>query len=91
MCVTEIGLLTVSNLGFQFNQGNVAGNVGGQFPIGMPNILQQQQQQAQPVMGGQEMSKFAITYESGQQSLITLPLKMTFVVQNRPPGKLLSG
>ena len=86
MCVTEIGPLTVSNLGFQFNQGNVAVNVGGQFPIGMLNILQQQQQHAQPVMGGQEMSKFIITDESGQQRLITLPSKMTFVVQNRPPG-----
>ena len=69
---------SVSNVGFHWNAA------GGQFPIGVPNIVQEQHvQQVQPQP---QVSKFVITDESGRPSIITLPSDMTFLVQNGPPG-----
>ena len=69
---------SVSNVGFQWNAA------GGQFPIGVPNIVQEQHvQQVQPQP---QVSKFVITDESGRPSIITLPSDTTFLVQNGPPG-----
>ena len=69
----------MSNVGFQWNAAR------GQFPIGMPNIVQEQHhvQQVQPQP---QVSKFVITDESGKPSIITLPSDTTFLVQNGPPG-----
>ena len=69
---------SMSNLGFQWNAA------GGQFPIGVLNIVQQQHvQQVQPQP---QVSKFVITDESGRPSITTLPSDTAFLVQNGPPG-----